>query len=316
MEHYNAIFDTDNPILDYTLPLEHALMMRYVRFFAEKYSFISLNYIGTSILGKEIPLLSIGNGSADKQILYVGAHHGMEWITSVLLLRFVNEFCDALCSDRRLYNVNLAYMFKTRCIHIVPMLNPDGVDLQINGIGEGNPMTERLLRMNGGSDDFSHWQANIRGVDLNHNYNDGFYEYKKAETDLGIFPGATKYSGESPESEPETAALSKYIKFNDKIGMILTLHTQGEEIYCTSRGNAPPRSRSIARLFSRMSGYKTVEPEGTAASGGLTDWVINELGRMSFTFECGKGTNPLPLEDYFKIYTALREILFSAPLLM
>ena len=40
----------------------------------------------------------------------------------------------------------------------------------------------RGLKYNQQSDDFSHWQANARGVDLNHNYDSGFYEYKKIES--------------------------------------------------------------------------------------------------------------------------------------
>ena len=36
-----------------------------------------------SILGREIPLITLGKGK--HAVLYVGAHHGMEWITSALL---------------------------------------------------------------------------------------------------------------------------------------------------------------------------------------------------------------------------------------
>ena len=52
--------------------------------------------------------------------------------------------------------------------------------------------------------DFTHWQANARGVDLNHNYDAGFLEYKQIEAEQGILGGGpTRYSGECPESEPE-----------------------------------------------------------------------------------------------------------------
>jgi g-D-glutamyl-meso-diaminopimelate peptidase len=77
------------------------------------------------------------------------------------------------------------------------MLNPDGVDLQIKGIEAGGILSERLLKMNG-REDFSHWQANARGVDLNHNYDAGFHEYKKLEKENDICAGATRYSGEYP----------------------------------------------------------------------------------------------------------------------
>lgn len=312
MRNYDEIFDKCRPLLDYPVPLDHCMMMRYLRFFADRYSFLDFGCLGMSVMGREIPVVRLGDKSADRQVLYVGTHHGMEWITSVLLLRFINEYCDALCGDRRMYNVNLGYVFRTRCIHIVPMLNPDGTELQIHG-ADCSPLRDRLIKMNGGSDDFSRWQANARGVDLNHNYDDGFFEYKRIEAENGIVAGPTKYSGEAPESEPETAALANYIRFYEKIGTVLTLHTQGEVIYSSSRGNELPRSRHIARLFSEMSGYEIGTPEGTASYGGLTDWMINEEKRLSFTLECGKGTNPLPLGDYYKIYSPVREILFTAP---
>ena len=43
--------------------------------------------------------------------------------------------------------------------------------------------------MNGGSEDFTRWQANVRGVDLNHNYDAGFDAYKQLEPSLGITGG-------------------------------------------------------------------------------------------------------------------------------
>mgnify|MGYP001540708298 CR=1 FL=1 len=66
------------------------------------------------------------------------------------------------------------------------MLNPDGVDLHIGGMWEHFPLRERVLIMNGGSSDFESWQSNARGVDLNHNYNALFKEYKTLERERHI----------------------------------------------------------------------------------------------------------------------------------
>ena len=196
------------------------------------------------------------------------------------------------------------------------MLNPDGVQLQLRGAA-GFPHEKRLIAMNRGSTDFSHWQANGRGVDLNHNYNAGFADYKALERESGIAGGApTRYSGEYPESEPETRALADYLRLDSTVRMILTLHTQGEEIYFTSGGQCPPRGRGIAEVLARLSGYRCAEPIGMAAYGGLTDWAIRELNCPSFTLECGKGENPLPASDEDMIYMRLRETLFTAPILI
>ena len=164
-----------------------------------------------------------------------------------------------------------------------------------------------------GSDDFTNWQANARGVDLNHNYDADFAAYKALERELGICGGcASKYSGEAPESEPETGALCNYLRFN-KPSALMTLHTQGREIYYTSGGKYPSGSKTAANKLAELTGYKLREPEGTAAYGGLTDFCIQKLGVPAFTIECGKGKNPLPKGDLTMIYSDLRKALFTFP---
>ncbi|MBO7249917.1 MAG: peptidase M14 [Clostridia bacterium] len=305
----------DKNIMTYDRALDHALMMEYINELSERYPFLGVTSLGTSIFERSIPVLSIGEG--ERALLYVGAHHGMEWISSILLLRFVNELCEMIKGKSRIFSYDPKYLLATRTIYIIPMLNPDGVEYQINGVSKDNPLYERLLKMNGKSTDFSHWQANGRGVDLNHNYDCGFSEYKRIEEGLGIFDGApTRFSGSMPESEPEVASLCNFLRFNDNIEMILTLHTQGEEIYYTGGGEVLPRSRAVASALARLSGYKLSVPEGPAAYGGLTDWAITKLKRLCFTVECGRGENPLPLSDYFSIYSEIRKMLFCAPMFL
>jgi g-D-glutamyl-meso-diaminopimelate peptidase len=316
-DSHNDIFpDPGRSLLDFPCPMDHDAMMRCLDLFLQRYDFLSVYSMGTSLFGKEIPMVRIGNEKAARSVLYVGSHHGMEWITTILLLRFINEYCEYYKGHRRVFNINPEYLFRSRLICIVPMLNPDGVDLQIHG-ADGVPFRDKLIEMNRGSTDFSHWQANGRGVDLNHNYNAGFAEYKELERASDILGGApTRFSGEYPESEPEVGVLANYLRFDDSIKLILTLHTQGEEIYYSSGGVCPPKSKNIARLLSRMSGYALSEAQGMAAYGGLSDWAIRELHLPSFTVECGKGVNPLPLQSNFSIYTAIREMLFTAPILI
>lgn len=295
-------------------PIDHGTMCEILSEFEREYPFVTVTEIGYSLCGRSIPLVTLGDPSAKKSVLYVGTHHAAERITTAVLLRFIGDYCEAYSSGRRMYNVGMDYLFERRRILIVPMLNPDGVELQIHGVTEDFPLRERVLRMNGGSGDFTRWQANARGVDLNHNYNARFAEYKQIEAELGIEPGATKYSGDYPESEPEAAALCKLLRIDGTVRCILTLHTQGEEIFFGD-DNAPAGSRTMGRLISRMSGYKLMQTDGTASYGGLTDWYVREFNRPSFTIECGRGENPLPDGDLFGIYAALREVLFSAPFL-
>ena len=282
---------------------------------AGTYPRLTVRVLGTSVLGRSIPMLVIGSEDAGRSVLMVGAHHGMEHITAAFLLRYVREVCEAQRTGRMMYSFPPSAVWRDRAVYVVPMLNPDGCELAVRGLSAGCPLGDALLRMNGGGD-FSRWQANARGVDLNHNYDAGFYEYKKLEAQAGIVGGApTRFSGEAPESEPETAALCSFIRYQRSICSVMSLHTQGGEIYWSSGDVTCPRSASIARVMSSLTGYGLSRPEGGAAYGGLTDWVLREIRIPSFTVECGRGENPLPLSDWYGVYSSVRELFFTFPIL-
>lgn len=300
-----------NNKIELNTPITHSVMTEHLDKMSSRYSFMSIGNIGTSIYNRGIPIIRLGEG--DKRVIYIGSHHGSEWITTGLLLRFINEYCECYRRGGSVYTTRIDELYKNYEINVVPMLNPDGVEMSVKGIDRDNVMYQRLISMNNGSEDFTHWQANGRGVDLNHNYNAGFSEYKNYERENGIESGTgTRYSGEYPESEPETAYLCNYVRFNDFCGA-LTFHSQGEEIYYTSGGESCPENERIAGYFSMISGYKINKPSGSAMFGGFTDWFIKEFSRPSFTVECGKGENPLPLTDLPLIYIKLRRLLFEAP---
>ncbi len=280
-----------------------------------EYGFVQELYLGESLFGRRIPMLRLGVGC--RNIVYVGAHHGMESVTSAVLMKFAKEYCAQLKDHRRTFGLSPDYMYATRSIFVIPMLNPDGVELSVNGLSDSTPLRERLIRMNGLCEDFTHWQANGRGVDLNHNYDAGFSEYKALGFEEGIEGGAcSKYSGEYPESEPETKALCNLIRSLEDVKLVVALHTQGEEIYAPPKDQGMPmRSELIGRQIANMTGYKLAFPEGSAVYGGFKDWFVREFNAPGFTVECGKGENPLPPSSLTGIYAKMREALFSLPVL-
>ncbi len=292
-------------------PLTYNEMMKELDALREQYPFFTQTTIGKSLVGRDIPLISVGHGK--KSVLYVGTHHGMEWITTGILLNYLSDLGRTVKSKGKLFGTDIEEILIHRTIYIVPMLNPDGVELQVNGYDGSNPLSERLLKMSGG--DFSRWQANGRGVDLNHNYDAGFFEYKEYESEHGIFAGATLFSGEHPESEPETSCLCSFIRSREP-ELLLALHSQGGEIYYDYNGYSPDKGRAIGRRISSLSGYTLSVPSGSAAYGGLKDWFIKEFDRPAFTIECGKGENPLPLCDCDVIYSVLRSTLMLCPTLV
>jgi g-D-glutamyl-meso-diaminopimelate peptidase len=278
----------------------------YSEEYLKKYPSSEYGIIGKSILAKEIEYFKIGCGN--KHVIAVGAHHAMEHITASALYDFIEFLSKKLTRGESYCGVNIPFLLKKFSFWVIPCLNPDGVEMQLSGI-EKTPLYERQLRMNCGSTDFSAWQANARGVDLNHNYGFGFFEYKRIEEKEGIVPGKTRYSGEYPESEPETRSLASFIRALAPT-VIVSLHTQGEEIY------SKPKTEYVEKISERLSrsvGYKSTEPLGLACYGGLCDYTGEVLGIPSFTVEVGQGKNPLPDSQFASICERVRKILVKLP---
>ncbi|MBE6597210.1 MAG: hypothetical protein E7641_06015 [Ruminococcaceae bacterium] len=297
-------------ILDYRVPMDYSVMMQYLNELSARYPFLGIGSLGESIMGRSIPVVTVGEGK--KAVLYVGAHSAGDWITAILLLRYINEYCEIFSRGGGIYNLSSEYIFKNRTVYIVPMLNPDGVDYRLNGVQRENPLYERVIRMNGGDDDLSLWESNARGVELKFNYNSQFPEHKRLEAERGIGDGASAgYSGNMPESEPEVVGLCNFLRFNEEIGAVISLHTKGERICLGHCDGTVPRAAEIGGRLSRITGYKLTEGDH-----GLCGWYMTEIGKPSFAIECGRGERSLSLVDEFGIYTALREMLFTVPTLI
>ncbi len=270
-----------------------------------KYQELEGGLLGRSILGRDIDYFKIGKGN--QSIIAVGAHHGMEYITSLALFDFVDFLEEKITRYGAHNGIDVRFLLQKFTFWIIPCLNPDGVELCISGISK-NPLSERQLKMNGGAD-FSEWQANGRGVDLNHNYDYRFFEYKGYEAEKGIIAGKALFSGEYPESEPETHSLANLIRTLSPC-LVVSLHTQGREIY------SMPRCERIDRISQKIAssiGYKHSLTEGSAMFGGLCDYTGGILGIPSFTVELGKGKNPLPLSELDSVCAALRSLLILLP---
>ncbi|PWL98402.1 MAG: peptidase M14 [Clostridiales bacterium] len=299
--------------IDYEAVCGYERMSEYLRTIPERFPETESGFIGSSILGRDILYLRIGHGKSAS--LLVGAHHGMEHITSLLLVKFLEDSLNAECTGKRIAGgFDVRYILAHRRVYVIPMLNPDGVEIETRGADTAGPLRDRLVSMNSGNLNFSSWQANARGVDLNHNYDAGFAECRKLEREHGIYSGGpTRYGGEYPESEPETSALCRFTRFLcPNLRCAVALHTQGEEIYWDYLGKAPKDSRMLAECFANVSGYQVSAPDGIASYGGYKDWVISELNIPAFTIECGYGKNPLPPSDFYKIYEKVLPILLTA----
>lgn len=302
---YNIdVVDTN---IDYTYDiLETDLMGLEAR-----YPFITVGSIGESVLGKQLYYVKLGVGA--NEVSYNGVHHSLEWITAPLLMKFIENFARAYSRGENIRGYNIGDIWRSSSIYIVPMVNPDGVELVLNGLNKNNPFYYDLKRWNNGSEDFSKdWQANNRGVDINHNYNAMWQLSKEAEASYGVYgPGPTRYSGPYPVSEPETKSMVRFTNSHN-FRLVLAYHSQGEVIYWQYGEMTPSESKRIGELFAKASGYSLTETTGIASYAGYKDWFIQDHRRPGFTIEVGKGKNPLPISQFDKIYDDNEEILLLA----
>ncbi len=293
------------------IPYTYDVLARNVQGLKARYPFLRVGTAGTSVLGRTLYVLRMGNGS--RQVFYNAAHHALEWITAPVLMKFAEDYLRAYALGRQLGGRDVRAMWNDCTVWLVPMVNPDGVDLVINGLSPRNPYRTRLIRWNGGSSDFSHdWEANVRGVDLNHNYDAAWKESKQAEAGLGITgPGPTRYSGPYPVSEPETRAMVAFTRNHD-FRLVMAYHTQGRVIYWNFQNLAPAEAKTIGENLARISGYKLDEATGVASYAGYKDWFIQDFRRPGYTVEVGEGKNPLPVSQFPTIYAENLGMLLAA----
>lgn len=290
-----------------TVPPDYAALCRELAFLKKRYPFIKCGSIGKSVLGKE--LFTLEFGSSDNKVLYAAAFHGMEWITTLLLLNFARDLCYAMENHTSIAGIPVYRSLLTHGICLIPCVNPDGVDIMLHGPEAAGCYAPLVQEASGGYT--GAWQANARGVDLNHNFNAGWCALKRLENAAGITePAPTRYGGAAPESEPESFAIASFCR-RVCFRHATAFHSQGEEIYYDYGVHTPKASRAMAEKMAELSGYRVSRPEGLASMGGFKDWFIDCLHRPAFTVEVGMGQNPLPAADIESIYPRLQAMLMS-----
>jgi len=283
----------------------HAKLEDDLRRLAETSPFVRLERIGFSVLGKPILAAVIGDGPV--RVHANAAMHANEWITAPLLVAFLEDLAESAVKGDVLCGKTGAELLRSATLHAVPMVNPDGVELVLRGAGPHHPRREDVLAMNGGSEDFSGWKANVRGVDLNDQF-PAFWEEERRRRQVDA-PGPRDYPGPEPLSEPEAQALAQCVRLR-RFHLVVALHTQGREIYWNYRDMEPPEAASIAAAMGEASGLKPVRLEGSDA--GFKDWFIAEFRRPGFTVELGSGENPLPPAQFPSLYLELLPIMETA----
>jgi g-D-glutamyl-meso-diaminopimelate peptidase len=288
-------------IVEPTAAYDYGRLRRDLTLLSQRYCWLQTESIGFSAMGKELLCVRLGGGP--RRVHVNAAFHANEWITSLALMGVLEELASAGEQDAAFAGRSARRLLADNMLWIVPMVNPDGVDLVLHGAGPCHPLGAELLAWNCGSSDFSNWKANIRGVDLNDQF-PAHWEEERARRATPV-PGPRDYAGEAPLTEPEAQAMA-LLTIETDFHRVAAFHTQGEEIYWNYRDCEPPESEILASRLAAASGYRAVKL--TESDAGYKDWFIQRYRRPGFTIEFGCGVNPLPVSQLPQIMNAARAI--------
>ncbi len=264
----------ENLLVDLKSYPDHMFVRGVINTFAERYSILSVNTIGESVLGKSIYCLSLGDPKATNEIIYVGAVSAEDWMTTLMLLRFVNEYCEYSKSGEAVFGTKFSKLYNNCIIRVIPQLNPDGVDIRLNGFDKECVLYERMCRS---GVEAVMWIGNAKGCDLR----SSFYE------DI-------HYS-----LEPENGALMNYIKFNSIKSVIELSMGEGEIVASQKNGKVG--------YIEKLLGYDLKIKNGTK---GLAEWCDAAQGIASCEVRCRTPQSKNNYSQYYKAYVDVRQMLF------
>ena len=155
-------------IVSTNIPYSSAILYRNLQDLLKTYSFLNSKIIGYSVLGKPIYVITIGFGPKD--VFYSASYHANEWITSPVLMKFIEDVSDAYVFDSNLLGFSIRNLLSKVTIHLCPMVNPDGVDLVTGALpaDSSSYLAVKKIAYQYATIPFpAGWKANINGVDLN-----------------------------------------------------------------------------------------------------------------------------------------------------
>ena len=272
---------------------------------------IQIDSLGKTEDQRELYHFYIGSANAPKKILIFGGIHGREYMTSQLIMEQTTEFLMKLC---RTQDKEYAKILEGKAIHVVPMVNPDGVTISQRGaMGIKNLdlkiLVEEIALREGGRHPqgsyFHRWKANAKGVDLNRNF-DALWETCE---DAVQEPSRENYKGPKPESEIESRALAELTR-REEFQRTISYHSSGAVIYWDfyQQGQLRVQTWEFAKRIGEITGYVPQENTREQSSGGYKDWALLKMEIPSLTIEIGRQESPLPASCFEEIFIENRGV--------
>ncbi|MBQ9279938.1 MAG: hypothetical protein IJ215_02680 [Clostridia bacterium] len=125
MELFGTIVPTD-------MSYPYWVMQMNIEALKTKYNFLEILSMGKSVLNKDLTVIRLGRGP--KEVFYSASMHANEWINSVVMMRFIEDYAEAYRTNSSLFGQNTRNLFERVSIYVAPMVNPDGVDLVVGAL--------------------------------------------------------------------------------------------------------------------------------------------------------------------------------------
>ncbi len=281
--------------------------------------------IGKSHDNRDIILLKLGVGR--QHMICCGGVHARENINPVVILKLIEYYADLYSNSKHqkislksklkyttkhwkkeyeqmLFGTCIYELLQTFTILFVPLLNPDGYMISLEGFDtiQDVHLREKCLSMNIPS---AEWKYNARGVDINRNFPSVLWKPKTEEDESA--------------SENETKVLiSIFNKY--KSSGFLDFHSRGKQIYyyrSIMPDNYNEKQLKIAYRLQKITNYELVPPENeidNGDSGGNTVHYYSEnFLRPALTIETVEepAEFPLALEYRESTFEELKLVIFE-----
>ena len=302
-------------IVNTSVPITSASCDKMILDIVRTYPFCRTELLTTTAFQRPVRTLVIGQGP--RKVIYTAAHHANEWITALVLLKFGEDLAQAIQAGGEIFGVSAQEISQKATIYMVPMVDPDGVDLVVGAIQPGEIQYNLARNL---ADSYpaipfpDGWKANLLGVDLNLQYPAGWLQAREIKFTQGYTrPGPRDYVGRAPLDQLESRALAGYTEFIDP-DLVLAYHSQGKEIYWQFQDYEVPGAKELGEAFAMHSGYTLAQAPYNSSFAGYKDWFIQRFRKPGYTIEVGEGVNPLPISQFDAIYRDNLGILVTAAL--
>ncbi|MBP3878699.1 MAG: hypothetical protein J6D46_00080, partial [Lachnospiraceae bacterium] len=295
-------------------------MVKDLYFLTTRYpDIITANIAATTLDGRAVYEVLIGNPEGSMHVVVQYGMRGDEYITSLLAMRQLEYYCEERTAGNVYRNHNYKEIFADVCIHVLPMVNPDGVAISQSGMealrtkaardsvkacyeyDKAAGLTKQSLESY-----LLTFGANASGVDISKNFPAGWSKY----TGGAVQPSFEGYKGPSAGSEPETQAVMNAV--NDQTKGVVIYRATGNVIYWDygAEGTVYEEAEHLAESLSTRSEYPlTALPKYDAAdAGGCADYFI-EAGIPAVSVVVGEGTSPVDISAFPDIWAANLNIL-------